>query len=288
MTPTYRPSLPPLKTVIVQHRLSSKRSLGQHFLLDKNLINRIVGEVGCVHNQYIFEIGPGPGGLTRALLTLEAKKIIAIEHDQRCIEALRELQNIYPAKLELVHRDALEVDISSFIPQGEKGIIVSNLPYNIATPLLINWLRTIANIKSMVLMFQKEVADRIVGRSGTHSYGRLSVLCQWLCETKKLFDISPNAFTPPPKVTSTLVRLTPKSCRFTQTEFSAVEAVTAAAFGQRRKMLRSSLKQLTPKPKDMLAEANIPPEKRAEELSVAEFFKLAKIHQRTLINCSES
>ena len=272
-------SLPPLRDVIARYGLAPRRSLGQHFLLDSNLTHRIALAAGQVTNKTVIEIGPGPGGLTRSLLQTDAKRIIAVERDTRCILALQDLKQVYPKKLELIEAVALDFQIRSIIEPNEKCIIIANLPYNIATPLLINWLRDLTHIKSMTLMFQKEVADRIAGGPGTSSYGRLSVVSQWLCDTKCLFDIPPRAFVPPPKVTSTVIQLIPRSLPVTQTEFSELEALTRAAFGQRRKMLRSSLKSLTAEPEKLLAVAGIQSDRRAETLSVAEFCTLAQAHK---------
>ena len=273
-------SLPPLREVIARHGIGARRSLGQHFLLDANLTHRIALAAGNVTNMTVIEIGPGPGGLTRSLLQTDAKRIIAVERDTRCILALQDLKQVYPKKLELIEADALDFQPVSVIEPNEKCVIIANLPYNIATPLLIKWLRDLSHIKSMTLMFQKEVADRIAGSPGTSSYGRLSVISQWLCDTNCLFDIPPRAFVPQPKVTSTLIQLIPKSLPVTQSEFLELEALTRAAFGQRRKMLRSSLKSLTAEPKKLLAIAGIQSDRRAETLSVAEFCTLAEAHKK--------
>ena len=271
--------LPPLREIIARHGLGARRSLGQHFLLDLNLTHRIAQSAGQLTNMTVIEIGPGPGGLTRSLLAASAGRIVAVEQDSRCVLALQDLKMTFPKTLEVIEADALNFRPDSIVGPDEKCIIVANLPYNIATRLLINWLRDLANIKSMTLMFQKEVAERIAASPGTSSYGRLSVVSQWLCDTKCLFDIPPQAFVPPPKVTSTLIQLIPKSAPVMPVAFATLEAVTRAAFGQRRKMLRSSLKSLTAEPKKLLAIAGIQSDRRAETLTVAEFCILAQAHE---------
>ena len=278
-TPTIS-GLPPLREIIARHGLAARRSLGQHFLLDLNLTHRIARAAGPLTNKFVIEIGPGPGGLTRSLLDAGAKKIVAVERDPRCILALQDLKMAFPETLDVIQADALDFRPGSIMGPDDKCIIVANLPYNIATPLLINWLRDLANIDSMTLMFQKEVADRIAASPGTSSYGRLSVVSQWLCDTKCLFDIPPQAFVPPPKVTSTLIQLIPKPAPVMPVAFSTLEALTRAAFGQRRKMLRSSLKNLTAAPEKLLATAGIQSDRRAETLTVAEFCALAQAHEK--------
>jgi len=272
-------SLPPLRDVIARHGLAARRSLGQHFLLDLNLTQRIARAAGPLTNMTVVEIGPGPGGLTRSLLDSGAQRVVAVERDARCILALQDLKMAYPGTLEVIEADALDFRPGSVIGQGDKCIIVANLPYNIATPLLIRWLRDLSKIKSLTLMFQKEVAERICGSPGTSSYGRLSVISQWLCDTKRLFDIPPQAFVPPPKVTSTLIQLVPKAAPVMPLAFSTLETLTRAAFGQRRKMLRSSLKSLTAEPEKLLAIAGIQSDRRAETLSIAEFCTLAQAYE---------
>ncbi len=272
--------LPPLRDVIARHGLAARRSLGQHFLLDLNLTHRIARAAGQLTNMTVIEIGPGPGGLTRSLLDAGAKRVVAVERDPRCILALQDLKVAFPKTLEVIEADALEFRPGSIIGPNDKCIIVANLPYNIATRLLINWLGDLTNIKSMTLMFQKEVAERIASSPGTSSYGRLSVVSQWLCDTKCLFDIPPKAFVPPPKITSTVIQLVPKSAPAMPVEFSTLEALTRAAFGQRSKMLRSSLKILTAEPERLLAIAGIQSDRRAETLTVAEFCTLAQAHEK--------
>ena len=267
--------LPPLREVIRKHGLSARKSLGQNFLLDLNLTGRIARAAGPLDGVTAVEIGPGPGGLTRALLANGAKRIIAIERDERCIEALREIAEAAPGRLTIVSGDALTADLRSHLDSGPARI-VANLPYNIATPLLINWITTEQWppwFDRLVLMFQREVAERIVAAPGSKTYGRLSVLTQWRTDAKILFDINPSAFVPAPKVTSSVVQLVPKSplaC-----DRRTLERVTGAAFGQRRKMLRQSLKSLGVDPMMLLAAAGIEPTRRAEEIPVAGFVALA-------------
>ena len=265
-------TLPPLREVIATHGLNARKSLGQHFLLDLNLTRRIVNVAGDVSGQTVIEIGPGPGGLTRALLESNAAQIIAIEMDTRAITALGDLKGVAGNRLSLIEGDALGVTIADVAPGGAH--IVANLPYNISTALLIHWLHQLTHIRSMTLMFQAEVVDRLIAPPGNKQYGRLSVLTQWLCSTKKQFDIKPSAFVPPPKVTSTVVTLTPHATPLYKADITALEAVTKAAFGQRRKMLRSSLKPLGGE--ILLEKAGIDGTRRAEELSVEEFCKLAR------------
>jgi len=264
------PDLPPLRDVIRRHGLNAKRRLGQSFLLDLNLTARIARAAGDLSGINVIEIGPGPGGLTRALLDAGAAEVIAVEKDSRCIEALGELCSAYPGRLRIIEGDALEIDAAELTDGPRK--IVANLPYNIATPLLLSWLRSIESFSGLTLMFQKEVADRITASPGSKSYGRLSVITQWLCETRHEFNVSKEAFTPPPKVTSTVVSLRPRDEPLAQATWNNLETVTATAFGQRRKMLRSSLKSLRLDIEDM----GIDPTARAEELSVEQFCALAR------------
>lgn len=267
--------LPPLREVIRKHGLSARKSLGQNFLLDLNLTGRIARAAGPLEGVTAVEIGPGPGGLTRALLAHGAKRVIAIERDERCIEALQEIAEATPGRLTIVSGDALTADLRPHL-DGGPARIVANLPYNIATPLLINWITSEQWppwFDRLVLMFQREVAERIVAAPGSKTYGRLSVLTQWRADAKILFDINPSAFVPAPKVTSSVVQLVPKSplaC-----DRRTLERVTGAAFGQRRKMLRQSLKSLGVDPMTLLTAAGIEPTRRAEEIPVAGFVALA-------------
>jgi 16S rRNA (adenine1518-N6/adenine1519-N6)-dimethyltransferase len=267
--------LPPLRDIIERHGLSALKSLGQNFLLDLNLTGRIARSAGSLHDHTIVEIGPGPGGLTRALLSAGARHVIAIERDRRAITALEEVAAHYPGRLEVVEADALAIDSAAL---GEAPIrIVANLPYNIATPLLIGWITAEPwppRWSSMVLMFQKEVAERITAAAGDDAYGRLGVLCGWRTRATRLFDVSSKAFVPPPKVTSTVVHFEPRQdplpCRLT-----TLQAVTAAAFGQRRKMLRQSLKPLGADPQVLVAAAGVEPTARAETVPVEGFVAMA-------------
>jgi len=267
------PSLPPLRDVIRRFGLEPRKSLGQNFLLDPNLTRRIARAAGPLAEADVIEIGPGPGGLTRALLAEGARRVVAIERDRRCIAALAELAAAYPGRLELVEGDALAIDAAALASPPRK--IAANLPYNIATPLLIGWLRQIDRYESLTLMFQREVAERLAARPRTHAYGRLSVLTQFLASVEILFDVSPKSFIPPPAVTSSVVRLVPLPRPRGACSIAALERVTAAAFGQRRKMLRQSLRTLGAVPARLIAAADVPPTARAEELSVEEFAALA-------------
>ena len=268
-------TLPPLRDVIEEYDLRAKKSLGQNFLLDLNLTQKIVRNADDLSGVTVFEIGPGPGGLTRALLASNAKRVVAVEFDSRAVSALQDLVSLSEQRLEVIEKDALKADLAALSPNGPRAI-VANLPYNIATPLLISWLKQIRadqnTYRSMTLMFQKEVADRIMALPNTKSYGRLSVISQWLCHVKKVMDISPSAFTPPPKVTSSVVHFEPKKLTDIEPSFRDVESVTEAAFGQRRKMIRSSLKAYSEK----IETLGLDPEQRAENLEVHDFIKLAK------------
>jgi 16S rRNA (adenine1518-N6/adenine1519-N6)-dimethyltransferase len=270
--------LPPLREVIRRHGLTPKKSLGQNFLFDLNLTARIARAAEPLENITVVEIGPGPGGLTRALLALGARRVVAIERDQRAIAALEEIGARYPGRLEIVAGDALRIDPRDQLGP-ERARVVANLPYNIATALLIGWLTAEPWppwYDSLLLMFQREVAERIVATPGSKSYGRLSVLAGWRTEAKLLFDVAPSAFVPPPKVTSSVVRLTPRPVPLA-CQSIALQRVTEAAFGQRRKMLRQSLKTLGVDAGALLSEAGIEPTARAEEISVEGFVALANI-----------
>ena len=267
------PSLPPLREVIRRHGLAARKALGQNFLLDLNLTRRIARGAAPLSLFNVIEIGPGPGGLTRALLLEGARRVVAVERDQRCLPALAELAAAFPGRLEIVSGDALAIDPTTLVSAPRK--IVANLPYNVATPLLIAWLPRIGAFADFTLMFQKEVALRLAAKPGSSEYGRLSVLTQWLAYVERLFDIAPTAFVPPPKVTSTVVRLTPRPAPQAPCDQDALERVTAAAFGQRRKMLRQSLKSLGDATR-LLREAMVEPTARAEDLTVTEFCALAR------------
>lgn len=267
--------MPPLREVIARHGIAARKRLGQNFLLDLNLSSRIARAAGPLEDATVIEIGPGPGALTRALLAAGARRILAIERDDRCLAALDEIAAAYPGRLELVAGDALRLDPVELSDAPRK--IVANLPYNIATPLLIGWLDRIGEYESLTLMFQREVAERLTAAPRSKSYGRLSVLVQWLAEPQILFDIPPRAFVPPPKVTSSLVRIVPLTEPLARAEKSTLERVTAAAFGQRRKMLRTSLKTLGIPVEPLLDRAGVAPTARAEELTVADFCALARV-----------
>jgi 16S rRNA (adenine1518-N6/adenine1519-N6)-dimethyltransferase len=266
--------LPPLREVIARHDIAARKRLGQNFILDLNLTRRIARAAAPLDAHTVIEIGPGPGGLTRALLAEGARRVVAIERDPRCLAALADLSACYPDRLQLVAGDALALDPAALAPAPRK--IVANLPYNIATALLLRWLDHIGDYDSLTLMFQKEVAERLVAAPRNPAYGRLSVLVQWLCAPKILFDVPPRAFVPPPKITSSVVQLLPRAAPLAPAAKPVLERVTAAAFGQRRKMLRSSLGSLGVVVEPLLAAAGIAPTMRAEELSVAQFCALAR------------
>jgi 16S rRNA (adenine1518-N6/adenine1519-N6)-dimethyltransferase len=268
--------LPSLREVIRAHDLTAKKSLGQNFLLDLNLIDRIARAAGPLDGVTAVEIGPGPGGLTRALLAHGAARVVGIERDARCIAALEELRAAYPDQLTVISGDALEVDPRPLLGSGPARI-VANLPYNIATVLLVRWLMSDPWppwFDSLTLMFQREVAERIVAAPGTEHYGRLAVLAGWRAEAKILFDVNRSAFVPPPKITSSVVRLVPRAQPIA-CDPRLLERATAAAFGQRRKMLRQSLRSLGGDTAALLAATGIKPTERAEQLSVADFVRLA-------------
>jgi len=267
-------TLPPLREVIARHGLDARKSLGQHFLLDLNLTRRIVRATGDLNGVSVLEVGPGPGGLTRALLESDAREVVAVERDSRCIEALQDVAAAYPGRLRLVEADALEFDgVESLAPPRA---VVANLPYNVGTLLLLGWLRRLDAYRSLTLMFQREVADRIVAKPGSKAYGRLSVIAQWRADARVLFNLPARAFTPPPKVDSAVVHLTPRAAP-EPAPWEAFEAVTAAAFGQRRKMLRQSLRPLGDA-EALIAEAGLRPTMRAEEVDVAGFAAIARAY----------
>jgi 16S rRNA (adenine1518-N6/adenine1519-N6)-dimethyltransferase len=270
--------LPPLRDVIRRHGLTARKSLGQNFLLDLNLAARIARAAGPLENIAVVEIGPGPGGLTRALLALGASRVIAVERDDRAIGALEEIAAHYPGRLEIVAADALDFDVRMHL-RSVRGRIVANLPYNIATALLVMWVTAEPWppwYDSAVLMFQREVAERIVAEVGSNSYGRLSVLVQWRCAPRIVFDVNASAFVPPPKVKSSVVRLVPRSMPLPCNR-ATLEAVTQAAFGQRRKMLRQSLRSLGTETAELIAAAGLDPTARAQEVSVEQFVLLARM-----------
>jgi 16S rRNA (adenine1518-N6/adenine1519-N6)-dimethyltransferase len=277
------PALPPLRETIARHGLGARHRLGQHFLLDLNLTAKIARAAGDLAQGTTIEIGPGPGGLTRALLAAGAAHLLAIEIDPRCVPALDEIAAAYPDRLAIVRGDALSID-----PAGEaerRGLppprrIVANLPYNVATPLLLGWLATIERYESLTLMFQKEVADRLAAQPRSKAYGRLAVAAQWRCTVERLLTLPPRAFVPPPRVESTVVRLVPRARPLAPADPALMERVAAAAFGQRRKMLRQSLKPLGGEA--LCIAAGVPATKRAEELSIEQFAALARAAAESL------
>ncbi len=278
--------LPPLREVIAAHGLQAKKSLGQNFLLDLNLTRRIARAAGAHDGGVFYEVGPGPGGLTRALLGEGAARVIAVERDARCLPALADISAAHSDRLTVVGADAMEIDEARLL--ADCGVtaavrIAANLPYNIGTALLVKWLtseRWPPFWSSLTLMFQREVAERIVAKPDTEHYGRLSVLAQWRTTAKILFDVSRSAFVPPPSVTSSIVRLEPLAEPVAPAELRDLEQVTKAAFGQRRKMLRQSLKRIAPDAEALIRAAGLDPTARAETLSVADFAALARALNR--------
>lgn len=267
--------LPPLREVIATHGLAAKKQLGQNFLLDLNLTAKIARLAGDLSGADVLEVGPGPGGLTRGLLAEGARRVLAIEKDPRCLPALAEISDAYPGRLEVLNADALQVDARARLVPPIR--IVSNLPYNVGTELLTGWLEDWPPFwASLTLMFQKEVAERIVARPGSKAYGRLAILAQWRTSAKIVLHLPPEAFTPPPKVHSAVVNLVPLAEPLAEAEPKVLFRVVAAAFNQRRKMLRASLRGLAPDMEDRMATAGIMPTRRAEELSVEEFCALAR------------
>ena len=262
-----------LGAVVARHDLRPRRALGQHFLLDPNLCRRIVRAARLRDGATVLEVGPGPGGLTRSLLATGAARVVALEKDRRCVAAMRALAADFPDRLTVVEGDALAFDLATF-GRG-RFAIVANLPYNIGTRLLLRWLERVERLESMTLMFQKEVAARITATGG-RNFGGLSVRAQWLCSCERLFDVTPKAFLPPPSGVSTVVRLVPRAAPLAPAEPRALDAVTRAAFGQRRKTLRRALRSLTADPPTLLRDAGLPPDSRAEELSIGDFCALAR------------
>lgn len=270
--------LPPLREVIAQHNLSAQKSLGQNFLLDLNLTSKIARQAGDLTQSDVLEIGPGPGGLTRGLLAEGARRVIAIEKDRRCIAALEDIQKAYPDRLEILEGDALSINPLEHLTGPVK--VVANLPYNVGTELLIRWLtptRWPPFWTSLTLMFQKEVAERIVAPVASKAYGRLALLSQWRTDANIVMNLPPSAFTPPPKVSSAVVHLTALSAPRFKAEAAVLEKTVAKAFNQRRKMLRSSLKGLTPELEEKLNAAGISPTLRAEQVSLEQFCALARL-----------
>jgi len=274
------PINPPLRTVIERFGLRADKRLGQHFLLDANLLRRIVAAAGDLQGRTVLEVGPGPGGLTRALLASPAARVIAIERDPRCLLALAELAEAAAGRLQLIEADALSIDLADLT--AGRLTVVANLPYNIGTPLLVRWLDRLERLERLTLMFQREVAARIVAPPGSRVYGRLSVLVQWLCEARSVMHLPARAFVPPPKVASSLIQLTPRPQPLAPADKACLERVLAAAFQQRRKMLRASLRSLTDRPEALLEAAEVPPTARAEQIDVAGFCRLANRYQASI------
>ncbi len=269
--------LPPLREVIADHGLSARKSLGQNFLLDLNLTAKIARQAGDLSACDVLEVGPGPGGLTRALLHEGARKVLAIEKDARCLPMLDDISARYPGRLKVINADALAVDVSKHLTPPVR--VVANLPYNVGTELLIRWLTPATwppFWDSLTLMFQKEVAERIVAQPGGKAYGRLAILTQWRAKARIVMEISPQAFTPPPKVTSAVVHIEKRDQMLFPADEAMLTRVVAQAFGQRRKMLRASLKGLSPNIEDILNSVGIPPTERAENVSIEGFCALAR------------
>lgn len=272
--------LPPLRDIIRRYDLRADKSLGQNFILDLNVTRRIARAAMVTSQSHIIEIGPGPGGLTRALLMEGAGKVTVIERDRRFQKPLEEIAAHYAPRLDIIFADALEVSLHDITQSPYQ--IVANLPYNLATPLLLGWLKqNPIGWQNLTLMFQKEVGERICAKIGDKHYGRLGVISNFVAQTDILFDVKPDVFVPPPKVTSAIVQLTPRAKRISKVALERLEIVTQAAFGQRRKMLRASLKQLTPEPQNWLAEAGIDETLRAENLTLEQFCALAETLPQT-------
>jgi len=273
--------LPSTSSLIQKYNLNAEKSLGQNFILDKNFTDKIVASVGNLQDFLVLEIGPGPGSLTRSILDGACKKLVAIEKDFRCIELLKEFQEFYGDRIEVIQGDALKIDEEEIIKKfcknpAEKIKIIANLPYNIGTPLVFKWLKIAPKISSMTLMLQKEVVERIVAKPSDDHYGRLAVMINFLCKTRLVFTVNKSVFTPPPKVTSAIVEIIPREKPLYDVEFEKLERVVAAAFGQRRKMLRSSLKGIFfDKTEEILIACGIKPEERAENIAIEDFCKLA-------------
>lgn len=268
--------LPSTSDLIKKYGLDAKKSLGQNFILDKNFTDKIVRAAGDLTEFEVLEVGPGPGSLTRSILDAGAKKLVSIEKDHRCLEALEELKNFYGERFEIVSDDALETDETKLFISDKKFKIIANLPYNIGTVLLFKWLKIAPQVASMHLMLQKEVVDRIVAKPNTNHYGRLAVMVNFLCETKMVFKVSPTVFTPPPKVTSAIVEIIPRTKPLADVDFKKLEKVVAAAFGQRRKMVKSGLKSIFENPEEILQASGIRSDLRPENLTIEEFCRIAQ------------
>ncbi len=267
-------TLPSLRELVERFDIRAKKSLGQNFLFDQNLTDKIARVPGNLSNIHVIEIGPGPGGLTRSLLKTNAKEISAVEFDPRAVSALQGLIKFAQGRLNVIEGDALKIDFTNIASTGPR-VIIANLPYNIATPLLIGWLKKIHEnrdfFQSITIMVQREVAERIAAQHSTSDYGRLSIITQWLCDTKIMFDVPPEAFSPPPKVTSSIIHLVPKKSFQVEPSFKDMERLTASAFNQRRKMIRQSLKAYLP----AIESLGIDPTLRAENLTLDDFLNLA-------------
>jgi len=274
-------TLPSIAQHAKSHGIIPDKKLGQNFLFDLSLCDKIAKTSGNIKNETVLEVGPGPAGLTRAILACSPKKLIAIEKDSRCIALLEEIKEHFP-QLEIMEADALKVKLSSL--GTEKITIVANLPYNVGTELLFSWLDEIKYVESITIMLQKEVVDRICANPSSKAYGKLSIMCQLICDVEKEFDVSPAAFFPPPKVTSSIVRIVPKQTRPTEQIIETVRKITSLAFNQRRKMLRSSLKTMISE--DILQECGIDPQDRAENLSVDDYVKLALYYNNSPLKIS--
>ncbi len=261
--------------IIKKYRLDAKKSLGQNFILDKNFTDKIVKSAGNLSEFEVLEVGPGPGSLTRSILDAGAKKLIAVERDERCLEALTELKNFYGERFKTISDDALKIDETTLFSNTKKFKIIANLPYNIGTVLVFKWLKIAPKISSMHLMLQKEVVERIVAKPNENHYGRLAVMINFLCETKMIFTVNRNVFTPPPKVTSAIVEIIPREKPLFDVEFNKLERVVAASFNQRRKMIKSGLKSVFPNPEETLKEVGIRSDLRPENLTIEQFCKLA-------------
>ncbi|MDP2063295.1 MAG: 16S rRNA (adenine(1518)-N(6)/adenine(1519)-N(6))-dimethyltransferase RsmA [Phaeovulum sp.] len=271
-------SLPPLREVIARHELSARKALGQNFILDLNLTARIARLAGDLAGVDVLEVGPGPGGLTRGLLAMGARRVLAVEKDPRCLPALAEIAAAYPGRLEVLHADALAIDPLAYLNPPIR--IVANLPYNVGTELLVRWLTPPVwppVWQSLTLMFQREVAERIVAKPGSEAYGRLALLAQWRSDARIVLSLPPEAFTPPPKVHSAVVHLTALAAPRFAADPAVLNRVVAAAFNQRRKMLRSALRGIAPDIESVLVAAGIAPTARAEEIGLEQFCALARL-----------
>ncbi|NBV07304.1 MAG: 16S rRNA (adenine(1518)-N(6)/adenine(1519)-N(6))-dimethyltransferase RsmA [Proteobacteria bacterium] len=262
--------------IIKKYGLNAKKSLGQNFILDKNFTDKIARAAGDLTNYEVLEVGSGPGSLTRSILDAGAKKLISIEMDERCIAALSELKEFYKERFEIIAGDALKIDEREIFSNKNKFKIIANLPYNIGTVLIFKWLKIAPQIASMHLMLQKEVVQRITAKTNDNHYGRLAVMVNFLCHTKMLFTVNKSVFTPPPKVTSAIVEIIPREKPLFDVEFEKLEKVVASAFNQRRKMLKSSLKNIFENPEEVLLSCKIRPDLRPENLKIEEFCKLAQ------------